>query len=49
MLAVFEAKHIDVIDADRAAGWRDVARRTMQNAVVVPVNVPSSTATSPEK
>ena len=36
MLAVAEAEHLDVVQADCAAGWRDVARRGVKDAVVGP-------------
>ena len=34
MLAVPEAKHLDVSDPDGAAGRRDIARRAMEDAIV---------------
>jgi len=34
VLAVAEAKHLDVVDCDRAAGGRDVPRWGVQDALV---------------
>ena len=46
MFAVAEAEHLDVVHADGAAGWRDVAHGAAETPSCVPVNMPSSTATS---
>jgi len=46
MLAVAETEDLDIVHFDRAARRRNVAHGTVQNAVLRPVNVPSSTATS---